>query len=168
MTAAEVPQGRLQTPFYPRLAALDTLNAWHEWKGYTVPDAVYCAETEYFAIRNATAVFDLTPMTKYRISGPDSLEYVDRLVTRDMRKVKPGRVAYAVWCNDRGQVLDDGTIFHLRDGEFRLCSQERHLDWLLASTCRSRWKRPTSRRWRCRARRRSASCRTWVSRGLAG
>ncbi len=130
MTAAEVPQGRLQTPFYTRLAALDTLNAWHEWKGYTVPDALYCAETEYFAIRIATGVFDLTPMTKYRISGPDSLEYVDRLVTRDMGKVKPGRVAYAVWCNDQGQVLDDGTIFHLRDGEFRLCSQERHLDWL--------------------------------------
>jgi aminomethyltransferase len=85
---------------------------------------------EYFAIRNATAVFDLTPMTKYRISGPDALPYVDRLVTRDMHKIRPGRVAYAVWCNDQGQVIDDGTIFHLRDGDYRLCSQERHYEWL--------------------------------------
>lgn len=130
MTVKEVPQGRLQTPFYPRIAALDSLNTWHEWKGYTAVDAVYCAETEYFAIRNATGVFDLTPMSKYRISGPDALAYLDRLVTRDMHKVQPGRVAYAVWCNDQGQVLDDGTIFHLREGEFRLCSQERHFDWL--------------------------------------
>jgi aminomethyltransferase len=42
-------------------------------------------------------------------------------------------VAYAVWCNDQGQVIDDGTIFHLSEGEYRLCSQERHLPWLMAS-----------------------------------
>jgi aminomethyltransferase len=133
MSVQEVPQGRLRTPFYSRLAALDTLNAWHAWKGYTVPDALYCADTEYFAIRNSTAVFDLSPMTKYRITGPDALVYIDRLVTRDMSKIRPGRVAYAVWCNDQGQVIDDGTIFHLRDGEYRLCSQERHCAWLMDS-----------------------------------
>ncbi len=133
MSIQEVPQGRLRTPFYERMAELDTLNNWHEWKGYSTPDALYCPETEYFAIRNATAVFDLTPMTKYRIKGPDALAYLNRLVTRDMAKIKPGRVAYAVWCDDLGQVLDDGTIFHLREGDYRLCSQERHYDWLLAS-----------------------------------
>jgi len=133
MTIREVHQGRLRTPFYSRLAALDTVNTWHEWKGYTSAEELYCAETEYFAIRNATAVFDLTPMTKYRITGPDALPYIDRLVTRDMTKVKPGRVAYAVWCDDQGQVIDDGTIFHLRDGEYRLCSQERHFAWLNAA-----------------------------------
>jgi len=133
MSIQEVPQGRLRTPFYERMVELDTLNNWHEWKGYSTPDALYCPETEYFAIRNATAVFDLTPMTKYRIKGPDALAYLNRLVTRDMAKIKPGRVAYAVWCDDLGQVLDDGTIFHLREGEYRLCSQERHYDWLITS-----------------------------------
>ena len=133
MSVVEVPQGRLHTPFYPRMRELDTVNAWHTWKGYTVPDELYCAETEYFAIRNSTGVFDLTPMSKYRIKGPDALAYVDRLVTRDMNKIRPGRVAYAVWCDDRGQVVDDGTIFHLREGEYRLCSQERHFAWLQAA-----------------------------------
>lgn len=133
MSISEVPQDRLRTPFYSRLQKLDTLNIWHEWKGYSSADALYCAETEYFAIRNATGVFDLTPMTKYRITGPDALDYLDRLVTRDMRKIKPGRVAYAVWCDDQGQVIDDGTIFHLREGEYRLCSQERHFAWLTAA-----------------------------------
>jgi len=130
MSVTEVPQGRLKTPFYERLTAVDTLNEWHDWKGYTTPDELYCAEMEYFAIRNATAVFDITPMTKYRIKGPDALAYIDRLVTRDMTKIRPGRVAYAVWCDDQGQVIDDGTIFHLKKGEYRLCSQERHAAWL--------------------------------------
>ena len=133
MTIQEVHQLRLKSPFYGRQAKLDTLNEWHEWKGYSSANAFYCAETEYFAIRNATAVFDLTPMTKYRIRGNDALDFLNRLVTRDMNKVKSGRVAYAVWCDDEGQVIDDGTIFHLKQGEYRLCSQERHFAWLQAA-----------------------------------
>ena len=54
-------------------------------------------------------------------------------VTRDVAKLRPGRVAYTVWCDDRGKVLDDGTLFRLSDSEFHLCSQERHLCWLLDS-----------------------------------
>ena len=133
MKSQAVHQGRLQTPFYSRLHELDFVNEWHSWKGYSSANELYCADTEYFAIRNATGVFDLTPMTKYRISGPDSLDYLNRLVTRDMTKIRPGRVAYAVWCDDQGQVIDDGTIFHLREGEYRLCSQERHFAWLKAA-----------------------------------
>ena len=133
MTITEVEQGRLRSPFYPRQADLDRLNQWHDWKGYASADGFYDTTLEYFSIRNSTGVFDLTPMTKYRITGPDALDYLNRLVTRDMAKIKPGRVAYAVWCDDEGQVIDDGTIFHLKQGEYRLCSQERHMAWLQAA-----------------------------------
>jgi len=133
MSFVEVEQRMLRSPFYPRQAELDMLYTWHGWKGYQSADAFYCEDTEYFAVRNSTGVFDLSPMTKYRIKGPDAFDYVDRLLTRDMSKVRVGRVAYAVWCDDQGQVIDDGTIFHLRENEYRLCSQERHLDWLVAA-----------------------------------
>jgi glycine cleavage system T protein (aminomethyltransferase) len=121
------------TPFHERTAALNQQNAWHRWKDYTTADEYFSLELEYFAVRNACSVFDLTPMTKHRITGPDALPFLDRLVTRDVSKIKPGRVAYVVWCDDEGQIIDDGTIFHLRPNEYRLCSQERQLDWLLAS-----------------------------------
>ncbi len=134
MSKQEVEQGRLRSPFHARLEQLDTMNSWAEWKGYSTANALYCEDMEYFAVRNSTAVFDITPMTKYRIAGPDALDYLNRLVTRDMAKVKPGRVAYAVWCDDQGQVIDDGTIFHLKEGEYRLCSQERHFAWLMAAS----------------------------------
>ncbi|MDZ7644869.1 MAG: aminomethyltransferase family protein [Woeseiaceae bacterium] len=133
MTIQQVKQRPLQTPFHARLAEIDRLNQWHNWKGYSAADAYYDHGLEYFAIRNSTAVLDLTPMTKYRIRGAEAAAYVDRLLTRDMSKIRPGRVAYAVWCNDQGQVIDDGTVFHLRENEYRLCSQERHLAWLTAA-----------------------------------
>jgi aminomethyltransferase len=133
MRPTEVQQDRRRSPFHVRQAGIDRLNRWHEWKGYLSADGFYDTALEYFATRNSTGVFDLSPMTKYRISGPDSLDFVDRLVTRNMRKVAPGRVAYAVWCDDEGQVIDDGTIFHLRQGEYRICSQERHMSWFRAA-----------------------------------
>ena len=122
------------SPFYSRQEPLNHLKEWGRWADYLSPNAYTCHAMEYFACRNTCTVFDLTPMTKYRISGKDALPYLNRLVTRDVSKIKPGRVGYSVWCADDGQVIDDGTIFHLREGEYRLCSQERHLDWLLTNT----------------------------------
>lgn len=119
-----------QTPFHPRTSQLNTLNEWHRWKDYTTADAYFDAALEYSAIRNACAVFDLTPMTKHRITGPDALPFLNRLITRDVAKIKPGKVGYCVWCDDNGQVIDDGTVFHMREGDYRLCSQERQLEWL--------------------------------------
>lgn len=109
------------------------LNDWHRWKDYTTASAYYDETLEYAAIRNACAVFDLTPMTKHRITGPEALPFLNRLITRDVSKIKPGRVGYCVWCDDNGQVIDDGTVFHLRVGEYLLCSQERQLDWFTRS-----------------------------------
>jgi aminomethyltransferase len=121
------------TPFHSRTAELNKCNEWSRWKGYNAADRYFDAVMEYFAARNACAVFDLTPMTKHRIAGPDALPFLNRLLTRDAGKLKPGRVGYCVWCDDDGQVIDDGTLFHLRENEYRLCSQERQLDWLLLS-----------------------------------
>ena len=121
------------TPFHARTAAENKLNLWHRWRDHTVADAYFDVGLEYVALRNACAVFDLSPMTKHLITGPDALPFLDRLVTRDVAKIRPGRVGYCVWCDDRGQVIDDGTIFHLDTNVFRLCSQERQLDWLSRS-----------------------------------
>jgi aminomethyltransferase len=122
-----------ETPFHPRTSALNIRCEWHRWKDYITADAYFDPALEYAAIRNACAVFDITPMTKHRIAGPDALAYLNRLVVRDVAKIKPGRVGYTVWCNDNGHVIDDGTVFHLRPGDYRLCSQERQLDWLTRS-----------------------------------
>ncbi len=122
------------TPFHPRSSQLNVLNEWHRWKDYTISDAYFDQALEYAAIRNACAVFDLSPMTKHRITGPDALPFLNRLITRDVAKIKPARVGYCVWCDDQGKVIDDGTVFHMRAGDYRLCSQERQLEWLMRST----------------------------------
>jgi aminomethyltransferase len=123
----------IKTPFHDRARALCQTDSFIPWSGYTTVDVFTTMEQEYFAIRNAATLYDLTPMIKYRVAGPDALAYLNRLVTRDIAKLRPNRVAYCVWCNDEGQLIDDGTIFRLGESEYRLCTAERQLDWLLDS-----------------------------------
>ena len=122
-----------RTPFHDRIAAMSTTEEWMAWNTYKVARVVDKLSTEYFAVRSGCAVMDLTPMEKYRITGKDSRAYLDRLVTRDLSKLRPGRVTYIIWCNDDGKVIDDGTLFQLGEDDYRLCSQHHQLDWLLMS-----------------------------------
>jgi aminomethyltransferase len=123
----------LPTPFHERSRSLSQADSFIPWAGYSTVDVFTTVEQEYFAIRNAASVYDLTPMVKYRIAGADALRFLNRLMTRDLAKLRPGRVAYGVWCNDAGHLIDDGTVFCLGAGDYRLCTAERQLDWLLDS-----------------------------------
>lgn len=135
LTASEPHYRRplLPTPFHERSRALSQVDSFVPWAGYSTVDVFTSVEQEYFAIRNAASVYDLTPMVKYRIAGADALRFLNRLTTRDLTRLRPGRVAYAVWCNDAGHLIDDGTVFCLGANEYRLCTAERQLDWLLDS-----------------------------------
>ncbi len=126
-------QPLLKTPFHERARDLSQVDSFVPWSGYTTVDVFTTVEQEYFAIRNGTSVYDLTPMVKYRIAGPDALSFLNRMMTRDLRKLAAGKVAYSVWCNDGGHLIDDGTVFCLGVNEYRLCTAERQLDWLHAS-----------------------------------
>ncbi len=123
----------LETPFHSRTSSHCKTGLWSAWSGFAAVSVYSRVEQEYFAARNTSALFDISPMTRYSITGPDAVSYLNRLLTRNMDKVGPGRVAYVVWCNDAGMVIDDGTVFNLGENKFWLCSQERHLPWLLDS-----------------------------------
>lgn len=123
----------LQTPFHPRTSAANRLNSWGAWAGYTSALTFDDAAMEYSAIRNAATVYDLCPMIKYRITGPDAVAFLDRLTVRNVGKLSVGGVHYTIWCDDAGHLIDDGTLFRLGPAHFRLCCQERHLPWLLDS-----------------------------------
>ena len=122
-----------QTPFHARTSALNVLNNWAAWSGYTTALCYRDAAMEHTAIRNAASVYDLCPMVKYRIEGAEAAEYLNRLTARNAAKLSPGGVHYTVWCDDAGKVLDDGTLFRHSATDYLLCCQERHLPWLLDS-----------------------------------
>src|SRR5262252_438127 len=110
-----------QTPFHSRTSSLMQGNQWRRWAGCCVASAYELThDRELMSIRNACALIDVSPLFKYHVGGPDTLRFLDRLVTRDLRKMEVGHMTYTPWCNARGKVVDDGTIAKLSESLFRL------------------------------------------------
>jgi aminomethyltransferase len=108
----------------------ESLN-YRDWAGYYAVSAYETHhEHEYNAIRNACAVIDVSPLFKYRISGRDATRLVDRIITRDAKKMALGQVYYTPWCDEEGKVIDDGTVTRLADQTYRWTAADPNLRWL--------------------------------------
>ena len=119
------------TPFHERTFALcESLN-YREWSGYYAVSAFEAHhEHEYNAIRNAAALIDISPLYKYRVTGKDASRLVDRIITRDVRKISVGQVVYTPWCDEQGKVIDDGTVSRLEENVYRWTAADPSLRWL--------------------------------------
>jgi aminomethyltransferase len=118
------------TAFHDRTFALCHSLNYREWSGfYTVSSYEVHHEHEYNAIRNAAALIDITPLYKYIVEGKNATKLVNRVITRDINKVKPGQVIYCCWCDEQGKVIDDGTITRLAENKYRWTAADPSLRW---------------------------------------
>ena len=119
------------TPFHERTAALCASHAWRRWAGYVVASSYELShEREYHSIRAAAALFDVSPLYKYAITGKDAARLLDHVVTRNIQQLGVGQVVYTPWCDAQGKVLDDGTVARIGEQSFRMTAAEPNLRWL--------------------------------------
>ena len=118
------------TAFHERTFPLCHSLNYREWSGYyTVSVYEVHHEHEYNAIRNAAALIDISPLYKYLVTGKDATKLVNRVITRDINKVKVGQVTYCCWCDEEGKVIDDGTISRLEQNVYRWTAADPSLRW---------------------------------------
>jgi glycine cleavage system aminomethyltransferase T len=92
-------------------ARMDRFGSW--WRPWHYGDAL----AEYWAVREAVSIGDVSTLGKLVVSGPDVVEFLERLYPCHVADIKPGRSRYALLLNERGHVMDDGMI--LRESETR-------------------------------------------------
>ena len=120
----------IPTPFHPRTAAQMESHEWRDWSGYLAASLYEpLHDREYYATRSSAALFDVSPLFKYEIRGPQSEQLVDRIITRDVTRCAVGQVLYSPWCDDDGKVIDDGTITRLGRDRFRITAADPNLAW---------------------------------------
>src|SRR5210317_1524859 len=125
------------TPFHPRTSELCTSLFYKDWAGYyTVCSYDTTHDREYYALRNAAGLIDVSPLFKYEVSGKDATEFLSRVMVKDVSKLKVGQCAYLCWCDDYGKVLDDGTLFRLDDTHYRVAAAEPTYSWLVRQSRR--------------------------------
>lgn len=117
--------------FHARTLPLAGSLNFRDWSGfYAVSAYEHHHEHEYNAIRNACAAIDVSPLYKYRVTGPDAVRLVDRVITRDAKTMAVGQVYYTPWCDEDGKVVDDGTVTRTGEDTFRWTAADPSLRWL--------------------------------------
>jgi len=127
------------TPFHARLGELNQTGLYGHWAGHlSTLRYDLSAKHEYFAVRNSAGFFDTSPLYKYRITGPDSELFLATMMTRDIRRCRPGQAMYTVWCNDAGYVLEDGVVFRDAEDDWLLTAADPNLGYLESLVGRQR------------------------------
>jgi glycine cleavage system aminomethyltransferase T len=93
---------------------LDRFGGW--WRPWTYGDHV----AEYWAVREAVSLGDVSTLAKLIVSGPDVVELLERIYPNRVADLRPGRSRYALLLNERGHVIDDGMICRETETRFVL------------------------------------------------
>ncbi|MBI1385528.1 MAG: DUF1989 domain-containing protein [Rhizobiales bacterium] len=123
---------------------------FREYNGYWLAHQMTSegAIAEYWACREKAAIMDLSPLRKVEVLGPDAEALMQLCLTRDVRRLSPGRVVYAAMCHEHGGMIDDGTLFRLAENNFRwIGGNDRGAEWLCevaAGRGLDVWVRPSS------------------------
>ena len=70
---------------------------------------------EHRLVRRSAGLFDVSHMGQFLVSGPDALDYLQRLVTTNLATVSEQESTYALLCRYDGGVLDDLFLYNLPD-----------------------------------------------------
>src|SRR5947199_1028676 len=123
------------TAFHERTLPLCESLSYRDWSGfYAVSSYEAHHEHEYNAIRNASALIDVSPLFKYLVHGRDAVKLVDRIITRDAFRLAVGQVYYTPWCDEHGKVIDDGTVTRVEENVFRWTAADPSLRWFVQNS----------------------------------
>jgi len=116
------------TPFHERTSALNETGLWSHWSGRLAAEKYQLSEkAEYVSLRNAAGLFDVSPLYKYRFAGRGAERFLAGVMARDPRTLRPGDAHYALWCDDRGFLIEDGVLMRHAADEFTLTAAEPNL-----------------------------------------
>ncbi|MFP6708774.1 MAG: aminomethyltransferase family protein, partial [Alphaproteobacteria bacterium] len=119
MTPDAETQLTRETGFHSRTTQL-TRN-FAEYRGFWLPTIFNNtgAIDEYWACRERAAIMDLSPLRKFEVLGPDAETLMQTVLTRNVRRMAVGQVAYTAMCYPHGGMIDDGTALRLGPDNFR-------------------------------------------------
>src|ERR1700674_2195968 len=101
--------------------------------GLVLPLQCSSIREEHRAVRDAVGLFDLSHMGELRVKDEGLAQ---RVVTRDLARLRPGRVQYALLCNEQGGIIDDVLVYAVADGGYLMVvnagNQDSDFDWIRA------------------------------------
>lgn len=109
-----------------------------DFAGWSMPVQYGSIVAEHQATRTACGLFDVSHMGRLRLDGGGAAAFLDRLLTRKVVGMGPGKIRYSLVCHESGGILDDVLVYHLQQhqgGLYHLLvvnasNREKILSWL--------------------------------------
>ena len=89
-----------------------------EFGGWEMPVQYTSIIDEHQAVRQAAGIFDISHMGEVLVSGPAAPDFLNLVLTNDVRKLTPGLGQYTLLCNERGGVIDDLYLYRIAEREY--------------------------------------------------
>ncbi|WP_042355073.1 glycine cleavage system aminomethyltransferase GcvT [Bacillus rubiinfantis] len=106
-----------------------------DFGGWELPVQFSSIKEEHETVRTKAGLFDVSHMGEIEVNGPDSLSYLQKLMTNDISKVKTGGAQYTAMCYETGGTIDDLLVYKLADEHYLLVVNAANIDkdfnWLL-------------------------------------
>ena len=111
-----------------------------EFGGWEMPVQYTSITDEHLAVRNAAGIFDISHMGEVTVSGAGALEFLNRTLTNDIRKLASGDGQYTLMCNEHGGVIDDLYAYRLSQDVYFLVINASRIEadvaWLQAQAAK--------------------------------
>lgn len=105
-----------------------------DFGGWELPVQFSSIKEEHEAVRTKAGLFDVSHMGEITVKGTGSLEYLQKMLTNDISKIKDGGAQYNIMCYDNGGTVDDLLVYKLKDDDFLLvvnaANTEKDYQWL--------------------------------------
>jgi aminomethyltransferase len=88
--------------------------------GWEMPVQYSSIVDEHLAVRRAAGLFDISHMGEVKVGGSGAADFLNRLLTNDIRKLPVGTGQYTLMCNERGGVIDDLYAYRMGEQDYLL------------------------------------------------
>jgi len=86
-----------------------------EFAGWRMPIRYGSIHKEHKACREGVALFDVSHMGRLKFTGRHARRLLERMLTRRVSDMEPGRCRYSLVCNEHGGVRDDVLVYRFED-----------------------------------------------------
>lgn len=120
-----------RTPLYAEHQALKARIV--DFHGWEMPIQYAGIVEEHAAVRKAAGLFDLSHMGRVRVAGRDRRAFLQRVLTLDLSKIRPGRCRYSFLLTEKGTVIDDLLIYAGEQDDLLVVNasnREKDLEWM--------------------------------------
>lgn len=121
-----------RTPLFESYGGAKTI----DFGGWDLPVQFSSIKEEHEAVRTKAGLFDVSHMGEITVKGPDSLAFLQKLLTNDISKVKPGGAQYSAMCYEDGGTIDDLLVYMLAENDYLLVVNasniEKDYEWMLS------------------------------------